>query len=300
MNQQEKEELILQWLQGDKSDQELSNAISDEELSQYKSILSTVDNWIPEGTEKAPNTLPQIFQTPKEAKVISMDRTPWLVGIAASIALILVVSVLFFRNQETVYYAENENLEVLLPDETTTAILSPGSKLIYDDFSDEDRVVSVEGRVYFDVTRKGAFEVNYQGGQIAVLGTQFEVINFEDYFEASCFEGSVQVSYSGQSATMVMSERVTFENGRLPKMKMRQTTPGWTSGEEKFDNDLLTKVIRVLETRYKVKVESNDISLDRRFTGSMPLDNLEAACRNVFAPFGITYTIEDRIVSLSE
>ena len=220
MNQQDKESLIQSWLDAKTTDEEILNSSSKLELDQYKAILTTVDNWIPEGSGEVPGNLEEILSTPKEAKVVTMNRTPWIVSIAASIALIASISFFFLRDTETVYYAENEKLEIVLPDGSTTVVLSPGAELAFDDFNPEDRLVSVKGRVYFDVTEKGPFKVDYSDGSISVLGTQFEILQMGDFFEASCYEGKVSVSYQGEQESLIQGERVTFLDGKLPKLQI--------------------------------------------------------------------------------
>ncbi len=300
MNQQDKESLVQSWLDGKTTDEEILRSISKEELDQYKAILTTVDNWIPEGTAEDTNHLQTILATPKEAKVVSINRTPWIVSIAASIALIASLSIFFFGGGETVYYAENENLALVLPDGSTSVILSPGAKLTYDDFDKENRAVSVEGRVYFDVTEKGPFTVSYEEGTVSVLGTQFEILKLGDFFEASCYEGSVRVRYKGEQELMRKGERVNYLDGSLPKIQMNQPEPAWVDGEERFENDPLEKVIKVIELRYEVSINTDNITLNRRFTGSIPTDDLDAACKRVFSALGINYQIQNKDIILSE
>jgi len=302
MNQQ-KEKIILNWLKGELEESELLNSISREEMDKYRAILSTVDNWEPDGSLSDESRLKQIFASKEtsETKVISLNRTNWFVGIAASIALVAAVAIVFLRDQSTVYLAETENLEILLPDNTTTAILSPGSKLSYEDFDTKNRNVEIEGRVYFDVTEKGPFKVEYQAGSVNVLGTQFEVLTYDDFFETSCYEGKVSVEYRRKRVTLQQRERVASAGNDLQKSAISQNTPGWLQQEvERFENDLLSKVIKVIEVRYDVQVEANNVSTDRRFTGSIPANNLEEACKKVFSTLGISYDIKEEKVILTE
>lgn len=297
MSQPEKENLIEQWLQGNLTEEELLQSMSQEEVDQYKTILNTVDSWIPEGSESIQPRLGEVLSAKKEAKVISISRRAWVASIAASIALIAAITFLFIGDQSQEYYAENENMEIMLPDGTTKVILSPGSTLSFKNFQKQNRRVRVKGRAYFDVTEKGAFDVEYEGGGISVLGTQFELVNFDGLFEASCFEGSVEVNYRGKRAKMKARDRVTYVRGGLEKSTMNRTNPGWLDGEEQFENAQLIKVIRIIETRYKVSISTDQITLDRRFTGNIPLNNLDQACLKVFSSLGINYTIDgDRII----
>lgn len=303
MNQQEKEKLISAWLKGDIGEETLLESISREELDKYSAILDTVDNWEPHGRRHNESRLNEVLASKAqvEAKVVSMNRTNWFVGIAASIALLAAMAILFFAEEQVEYIAETENLEILLPDNTTTAILSPGSRLSLSGFDSGDRKVTIEGRVYFDVTEKGAFKVKYKEGVVSVLGTQFEVLAFQDLFETSCYEGKVMVEHRGKSTTLRRRERVAYAAGALQKSTTGQEAPGWLAqNEERFENDMLTKVIKVIETRYQVIVDASSISTNRRFTGSIPTNNLTEACKKVFLTLGINYEINEDKVILAE
>ncbi|MEM7298933.1 MAG: FecR domain-containing protein [Bacteroidota bacterium] len=301
MNQPNKEQLIQEWLAGRLSEEELLQSISQQELDEYKKILKTVDDWEPEGSDEIHSKLDQILSSPKEAKVVPMNRSRWLIGIAASVTLISFISYFFLSNPETTYYTENEVIELTLPDNSTKVVLSPGASISYKDFDREEREVVITGRVYFDVTEKGPFKVNHTGGNIQVLGTQFEVVDIDEVFEATCFEGLIQVEHRGRRIRAGAKSRVAYVRGGLESSNVNSSKPGWIDQEtETFERASLTKVIKIIEARYKVEIVTGSISLDRRFTGTIPIDNLEQACRKVFSTLGIQYKIEGKRVLLSE
>lgn len=301
MDQPNKEQLIQEWLAGRLSEEELLQSVNQEEVDEYKKILATVDNWEPEGTDEIKDRLVQILSTPKEAKVVSLNRGRWITGIAASLVLISFISYFFLIDSETTYYAENELMELMLPDNSTKVVLSPGASISYEDFTKEAREVKISGRVYFDVTEKGPFKVNHNGGNIQVLGTQFEVVDIDDVFEATCFEGLIQVEHRGRIARAGVKNRIAYVRGNLESSDINSSKPGWIDQEvETFERASLSKVIKIIETRYKVEVVIGTVSVDRRFTGTIPTDDLEQACRKVFSTLGIQYKIEGKRVLLSE
>ena len=51
MDQPNKEDLLAQWMEGKLTDQVLLQTVSSEELDEYKTILDTVDNWEPQGSD---------------------------------------------------------------------------------------------------------------------------------------------------------------------------------------------------------------------------------------------------------
>ena len=301
MDQPNKEQLLAKWLEGKITDDEVLKSVSQDELDEYKSILNTVDQWEPEGSETIESKLKQILATQKQAKVVSIDRNRWIAGIAASLTLIAVLTFFLLPDAKKTYYADGKVLEIMLPDNSTRVILSPGAKLTYENFTMEDRRVEIEGRVYFDVTEKGPFKVSYNEGSLDVLGTQFEVVSLEEFFEMTCFEGLVELEHRGRRARAGAKDRVASLKGGLVKSTVNKSGPGWLNQEiEEFENASLIKVIKVIETRYEVSIKRDQIDLDRRFTGSIPTNNLEQACKKVFSPLGIQYKIEGKQVFLSE
>ena len=301
MDQPTKEQLLAQWLEGKLTEEELLKSVSNDELDEYKAILNTVDNWEPAGSDSIESKVREILSSPKEAKVVSMNRNAWITGIAASLALIATITFFLLQDSAKTYYAYGEVKEITLPDNTTKVILSPGSRISFEDFDTENREVEIEGRVYFDVTEKGPFRVGYNEGSIDVLGTQFEVVDLDGVFETTCFEGLVEVEYGGKRARAGVQDRIAYLKGGLVKSKVSTTKPGWTDqAVEEFENANLEKVIKVMELRYEVSISKDQIESDRRFTGTIPTDNLEQACKKVFSTLGIQYKIEGKQVFLSE
>ncbi|MEM6644234.1 MAG: DUF4974 domain-containing protein, partial [Bacteroidota bacterium] len=95
-----------------------------------------------------------------------------------------------------------------------------------------------------------------------------------------------------------VGQRVFLYNGVLACMNPGELTVSWISGEERFLNDELRKVIKVLESRYNVTVDAGSISLDRKFTGTLPADDLQKACKIVFSSLGIRYEISQEVIKL--
>lgn len=301
MDQPNKEQLLAKWLEGELTDDELLESVSQDEVAEYKAILNTVDNWEPEGSDSIENRLAEILSIQKEAKVVPINRNRWILGVAASLALLSVFVFYLLPDSKQTYYAYGEVKEITLPDNTTRVILSPGSKISFENFDVNNREVEIEGRVYFDVTQKGPFKVSYNEGSLDVLGTQFEVVSLDDFFEITCFEGLVQLEYKEKPAKAGAKERIAYLKGGLAKSIISRSKPGWTNPKiEEFEKAMLIKVIKVMESRYDIEVARDQIDLDRRFTGSIPTDNLEQACKKVFSTLGIQYKIQGKQVFLSE
>lgn len=301
MTHLEKENMISQWLKNEIKEEELLDKLPKEELDGFKAILDTVDNWVPQGSEEAKLDLNAILASKKEAKVVSFYQTNWFIGIAASITLLIGVYFFLNFNQTQTFYADNENLEILLPDNSTSVTLAPGAKLTYKAFDKEDRKVTLSGRAYFDVTEKGPFKVTFERGELSVLGTQFELDHSQEEVITKCFEGKVEVVVNDQKVSLEKGSIATFNNSKWTSGTLIGSSPVWLDGlEEHFDDASLSKVLEILALRYGVTFETNGLAEKRNFTGNVPLDDLEKACRLIFVPLNINYTIDQNQVILSE
>ena len=80
----------------------------------------------------------------------------------------------------------NETMTIKLPD-GTKAILNGNSSLSYHKSNwEEERKVEIEGQVFFDIEKKGAFEVAFEGGYVSVLGTEFDVLVSDGFNSIKC------------------------------------------------------------------------------------------------------------------
>ena len=84
------------------------------------------------------------------------------------------------------------------------------------------------------------------------------------------------------------------------KRTISGSEPEWLQNQTKFESAPLSQVISSLEKLFGVEIESSNINIERRFTGTIPNDQLKVALRIVCAPFGITSTQEGDVVILSE
>lgn len=299
MSPADKEKQLNEWLLGNISDEALAEQLSEVEVSQYKAILDTVDEWVPAGMDEAVFDAKTITQRPKkEAKVIKMPLK-WSIGIAASIALLIGFFRLFNAEDKNSFYAAGENLEIVLPDESTRVVLSPGASLSYQNFDIHQRKVTLSGRAFFDVSEKGPFTVTFDQGELQVLGTQFELDNITNDVVAKCYSGKVELNIASNKVQLGKGEQAQHRRGDWSKEDIREPSPSWINGKtERFSSEELSKVLSILSLKYGVEFVHEGISVDRRFTGVVPINDLEKSCKVVFSALGIPYRIEKNTVTL--
>ena len=83
--------------------------------------------------------------------------------------------------------------EFHLPDSSFVA-LNMGSELYYTKKGwQTERRVELKGEAFFKVKKGSIFEVETDQGIISVLGTEFNVKSWNNYFEVTCYSGLVRV-----------------------------------------------------------------------------------------------------------
>lgn len=297
------DERIIKWLNGEITDDELKQVVGESDVAKYKQITQEVDQWEPENSDQFRINVQDILQ---EKKTITRSIDWWKpVSIAASIALVLTVSVwLMFFNDTTTYYAEvGETKEVILPDGKSKVTLSSGSELIVNRsaWKKGGRPVKLKGKGLFEVEPGDPFSVDAEVGNVTVLGTTFIVDAFDTSMEVICFEGKVKATVSANDVIVNGGESYLFHEDKWEEMvPVKTDKPSWLQGELSFTNAPLKQVIQSLEKEFDITIQTGKVDLKRRFTGTFPKNNLNAALKIVFDPLGISFEIKDKTVTLSK
>lgn len=303
-NHKDKDVVLAQWLNGDISADEAAKHLSRDEFMKYQQILGEVDTWTP-GFENSKLDLDQILNAKKEAKVVRMASWKY-VSAAAAIVLAIFIGPKLYDSLTTVSFetAFGETQVIDLPDGSSKLYLSANSKIRWKkrDWKKGKRVLRLEGKAYIEVPEKGSFEVITSEGTVSVLGTRFTVYQMEQALHAVCYEGRVKATVpKGESVTLSKGESSLFFNGIWDaKQFFDQAYPEWIQGHLAFDNVPLKQVLDELANNYGLKIELGGINLARRFTGSIPKDNLDQSLKIIFPTLGITYRLDDKTLYLSE
>ncbi|MFT6882844.1 MAG: transmembrane sensor [Marinoscillum sp.] len=298
----DEDQILNKWLSGEISDKEISADIDQETLAKYQQILGEVDRWTPDNTPLAFDR--ESFTAKRSAKVIALNTSQWL-SIAASIVLISFLSFWWLNNQSKSEYVADagETLKIDLPDGSSYVTLSSGASVKWndDEWETGNRSLSLDGKAFFDVS-PGAFLVKTSTGSVDVLGTTFEVFSFEKSLEIICFTGKVRGTATDLKTQIISAgEAALFHDGNWEeKQSIAANEPAWLTGKFDFSNAPLSQVIKSLEDQYEIVIEDKVIDTTQRFTGSIPTDNLNAALKLVFDPFGITYLLKDKKLTLSK
>jgi len=282
---------LAQWLAGELSDYELKALVSEADYNSFLKLrkgLEVHDNL--EGSTDASFVKIQENIANKKGKVRSLNTNTWLMGIAASVILFFGLFSILGNDMVTIETNFGEQKTIALLD-GSEVMLNSKSTLTYDEDSWKDnRKLHLSGEAYFKVKKGSTFTVVTDNGEVQVLGTQFNVNTFNDFFEVVCFEGKVSVKTNEDSVVLLPTNSVRRINGHaIETWDVSNSNPSWINGESSFKSVPLRYVISALESQYNIQIHTDTIDNSILYTGSFTHKNLNTALKTVFKSLQIQY-----------
>ncbi|MGQ7870965.1 FecR family protein [Sunxiuqinia sp. sy24] len=212
------------------------------------------------------------------------QRNQFIKVSAVAASLILPLILLFTFNDQTGILNQDTNnlVELHCPEGTRTKFTLPdgsngwlagGSSISYNLNFNQVRSVAVNGEAFFDVKRdpKHQFTVKLNDITVSVLGTKFNVLNYNDdpISEVVVLSGLVQVSDNAKQFQEQLSKnkKLQFQSEKnefaLSDVNASSYT-AWKKGRLVFNNDPLEEVCRKIERYYNVEVELETKGLENQ------------------------------------
>ncbi|AZQ58942.1 FecR family protein [Maribacter sp. MJ134] len=289
------ENYLAKWLNNELTDAELKEFKQSEAYATYKKIMDSSERieapdynveeaWAQLGERRAQ----------KQPKVVSITPFKSFLRIAAAVAVLLAGSYFYLNTLDatiTTQYAESK--EIVLPD-SSEVILNSDSHLSYNEKNwDEERNISLKGEAFFKVAKGKKFTVSTDQGAVSVLGTQFNVENRKGFFEATCYEGIVSVTYNGKEIKLHAGNSFLSVNGKITQSKVAvNTTPSWLNNESTFKSIPLSYVFDEFERQHNTTIETKNIDTAQLFTGTFSNTDKELALRSISVPLQIKFKLE--------
>lgn len=290
----EEEQLLISYYGLFQDDPEVLDLLSEDKKEELKGqIQSAIWRRISDNAEG-------------EGRVRFINR--WQVGVAASVAIVLSVSLLLFfsnrhdKKEPVAMQAPSlkENHLLCLPD-GSTVVLSPGSKLDYPSSFDglAKREVYLEGQAFFDIKHNVSrpFIVHTGKLETKVLGTSFNIKAMPGDVNIVVTVKSGKVSISDQQKTMgiiVPDEQIIYN--RQDARSIRKTVDAdsfldWKRQDLFVNNLTVSEVVSLLEQLFSVKIIVTDPVIGtKRFTATLPKDeSLEQALKSICEFNGALY-----------
>ena len=293
------ENYLAKWLNNELSEEEQKRFEQSEEFASYQKLIEASGKLsAPEfDVEKALADL-QKRKGETEGKVVQLNPFQRFIRVAAAVAAIAVLSFYFLSSRDTTVRTDfAERSEIVLPD-NSEIILNAGSEISYSEKDwDKERTLNLKGEAFFKVAKGKKFQVATEDGTVTVLGTQFNVENRNGYFEVTCFEGLVSVTYKEDTVELAAGDAFLAIRGNIIAADSpSESVPVWMLDESSFKSTPLSYVLDELERQFDLEVTTQNVNLDQLYTGSFSNTNLNLALETISAPSNLEFTIEGKQV----
>ena len=181
-------------------------------------------------------------------------------AVAASLALVASLGIIFLRDKTYEYVAEAGSVEeFVLPDGSSVSLNSGSTLQFTTGRRSRNRTVVFSGEAYFDFAsdKEHPFVVNTENFSITVLGTKFMVSDYpEDKFsQVVLTEGSISLNALGEHRSMSPGDRVVCDGVRIYD-SAPDSAPvcQWLSDIISYEDVELGEFLRRLEREFNVVI----------------------------------------------
>ncbi|PVD50639.1 hypothetical protein DC498_18770 [Terrimonas sp.] len=165
---------------------------------------------------------------------------------------------------------------LLLPDGTGVWLNAASSVTYPTVFTGKERMVSVTGEAYFEVTRNAAMPFKVKTGEqvIEVLGTHFNVNAYSDENTVNTTLAEGKISITDKGKTMLLQPGQQAQNNRSGNLVLIQhpdidETLAWKDGLFRFNGTGIEAIMRQVSRWYNVEVIYKD-KITEQFVAEIP------------------------------
>ena len=287
------EDLIKKWLSRELSDAEKKEFESTEDFAAINKLTDAVKAF------KAPEYDVDKEYSKVSGHIFNKGRT---ISFYERMKPVLKIAAIFIITLTIGYFSYNslsgnnkwiaEQKEIYLPD-SSLVLLNKGSKIKFAEKKwEKERNVELKGEAFFKVKKGSRFNVKTQQGLVTVLGTEFVVKDWANYYEVTCYSGLVKVVTKQNTVLLKPNSVFRIINGKEEHYTVPdKLEPDWLKGESSFNSVPYSLVIKELERQYNVSVETRNIDLNQLFTGGFSHNNIEIAIKSITFPLNLHYQI---------
>ncbi|MFA9187503.1 FecR family protein [Flavobacterium magnesitis] len=294
-----KEKEILKWLNGELSSKEIEDLKQSEDFDTLEKIAHYATHIATPkiNAQEALANLKNRKLTKKTSKVRPLYIKNFF-KVAAVFAVVLTSAYFLFSNITQTFETEIAQTKTFHLPDNSEVVLNASSKISFNEKNwDKKRDLTLEGEAYFQVQKGKTFSVITADGVVKVLGTHFDVKQRHNYYEVSCYEGLVSVTYNDKTIKLPPGKTFKVINKQIEKTDDFDTeTPSWLQKESSFTRVPLNQVIAELERQYDLKIETQDIDTSKLFTGSFTHTNQKIALEAITIPLQLSYSIKGKTV----
>jgi len=252
----------------------------------------------------------------KEVATPVKQMKPYLYYAAASIILLIIADVFYFKPQtretqiahSTLIKTEPKTRRYLLLPDSSKVILNTGSSLTFDNFTGKTREVHLSGEAFFDIKHNPQKPFIVHTGRIktTVLGTAFNIrADSSSHITVTVSRGKVKVEDGTKPLALLLSNQQvtvdTFSGRSISATVNAAAVTEWNRKDLKFDDTPLSEVALAVETRFGLPIVFSDPALkDNHVTAEfIRNESLEEILQVITKINGMQYAIDKEKVTIS-
>jgi len=165
------------------------------------------------------------------------------------------------------------------------------------------RLVKLKGEAFFDVKAGQAFQVEFPGGQLQVLGTRF---NIRAYTEASgridCFSGKVRLAINNKELILEKNQSVIFDDVSLDGPFRFDPEEALSLPDNRYlwTNRPLREILILICQREGYRIEATEAILTERFSGELDLSKPDQALQILATAMHFNWEIRNNKLRILE
>ncbi|MEE1944193.1 FecR domain-containing protein [Pedobacter sp. KR3-3] len=196
--------------------------------------------------------------------------------------------------------------QLVLPD-GSKVWLNASSSIRFPAVFNGNRSVELSGEGYFEVAKdeKHSFVVNSRSQSVEVLGTHFNIQNYQNETTAktTLLEGKVKVSLADNGLTRVLKPGeqagVTGKQLKVYHVDIEDVV-AWKEGYFNFNNETIAQIMAQLAMWYDVKIDFVDPPSEETFTGQISRTKSLAEVLDIIAKAKpVKFKIKGRTIEVS-
>lgn len=247
------------------------------------------------------------FETFKTQKLTKKENTSKVIRLSwfqkvSSIAAVVVITLgLYYvftsQNPTTITTQIAQKETVALPDQSQVTLNAISSMRYSKNTWTKKREVSLEGEAFFKVAKGAKFDVKTHDGVVSVLGTSFNVKQRDQFFEVTCYEGLVSVTYNNQLIKLPAGNTFRLDHAVATQETILDDVPQWINSRSVFSKVAVAEVFKEVERQYEVQIDFSNIDSTILFSGGFEHIDLTEALTSITAPLRMTFiTQNNRVV----
>jgi ferric-dicitrate binding protein FerR (iron transport regulator) len=287
---------LAKWMADELSDTDFKKNVSEKDFLAYKKLKKGINLY--EKLESPLNeNYKQLINTinrRKKQKVKSLYYK-WAMSIAA-LAILFFSFQIFFSNQMVTNKTDFGQQKTITLLDGSEVILQAKSQIKYNKskWKSDEREILLDGEAFFKVKKGSTFKVKTKNGLVEVLGTQFNVNSYKEFFEVICYTGKVKVTNKNKDYILLPTKGFRKIDNKVENLLSDSKKPTWLNGIKTYRSIPIKYVISDMENQFNVIIDDSKINKNVLFTGSFNIKNKALAYVTVFKAMNINYTLTNK------